>query len=145
MASIEMVIDSIRVEMMNYPRTIILKEKDGARYLPICVGTAEADAIAVKTQQIETPRPLTHDFFCAAVDALGADIQSASIDKLENSTFYASIVLRKDEEQKEIDCRPSDALAVAVRKGAPIFAEEEVLKKAGVSVDEVAGKLFELS
>jgi bifunctional DNase/RNase len=145
MANIEMVIDSIRTGMMNYPRTLVLREKDGARYLPICVGTAEADAIAVKTQQVETPRPLTHEFMSSVIDALGADLESANIDKLENSTFYARIVLRADKERKEIDCRPSDALAVAVRRGAPIFADEEVLNKASISVDEVTGELFELS
>lgn len=145
MAHIEMVIDSIRVGMMNYPRTVILKEKDGERYLPICVGTAEADAIAMKTQQVETARPLTHDFMCGAIDALGAAIESANIDKLDNSTFYARVVLRADKDRKEIDCRPSDALAAAVRKGAPIFADEEVLNKASISVDEITGRLFELS
>jgi len=145
MANIEMVIDSIRVSLMNYQRVVILKEKEGVRYLPIWIGPAEADAIAVKIQGVSLSRPLTHDFTCAAIDALGASLQSAIINKLENDTFYAKVVLQADRGQKEIDCRPSDALAVAVRKGVPIFADEKVLKKAGMLLDAETGKPFESS
>ena len=145
MANIEVVIDSIRVSLMNYQRVVILKEKEGARYLPIWIGPAEADAITVKTQGISLSRPLTHDFTCAAIDASGASLRSVIINKLENDCFYAKVVLQVNRGQKEIDCRPSDALAVAVRKGVPIFADEKVLKKAGVLLDEETGKPFESS
>jgi len=137
MASIEMVIDSIRVSLMNNQRVVILKEKEGARYLPIWIGPAEADAIAVKIEGVTLPRPLTHDFACVAIDALGGSIQSAIINKLEDDTFYAKVVLQANKEQKEIDCRPSDALAMAVRGDVPIFADEEVLKKASIVLPEV--------
>jgi len=136
MANIEMVIDSIRVSLMNYQRVVILKEKEGTRYLPIWIGPAEADAIAVKMQEVELSRPLTHDFVCAAIKALGASVQSAIINKLEEDTFYAKVVLQANKEQKEIDCRPSDALAVAVRGAIPIFVGEEVLKKASIVLPE---------
>jgi bifunctional DNase/RNase len=132
MANIEMVIDSIRVSQMNYQRVVILKEKEGVRYLPIWIGPAEADAIAVKIQNIPLSRPLTHDFTCAVIDALGANLESAIINALENDTFYAKVVLRVKGVPLEIDCRPSDALAVAVRKGAPVFANEEMFKKASI-------------
>jgi len=140
MANIEMIIDSIRVSQMNYQRVVILKEKEGARYLPIWIGPAEADAIAVKMQNVSLSRPLTHDFTCAAIDALGASLQSAIINKLEKDTYYAKVVLGVHGGQKEIDCRPSDALAVAVRKNVPIYVDEEVIKKAGILLDKETGK-----
>ena len=145
MANIEMVIDGIRVSLMNQQRVVILKEKDGTRYLPIWIGPAEADAIAVKMQGVSLSRPLTHDFMCVAVDALGGSFQSVLVNKLENDTFYAQVVLQARGGQKEIDCRPSDALAVAVRKDVPIFADEKVLKLAGILLDDETGKLFESS
>lgn len=140
MANIEMKIDGIRVSLMNYQRVVLLKEKRGARYLPIWIGPAEADAIAVEIQNVPLSRPLTHDFTCAAIDALGGSVQSVIISKLEADTFYAKVVLQVNRGQKELDCRPSDALAVAVRKDVPIFADEKVLEKAGVLQDEETEK-----
>jgi bifunctional DNase/RNase len=145
MANIEMVIDSIRVSLMNNQRVVILKEKEGVRYLPIWIGPTEADAIAVKMQDVQLSRPLTHDFTCTVIDTLGASLESATINRLENDTFYAKVVLRVEGVPLEIDCRPSDALAVAVRKDVSIFADEQVLKKASVLVDEETGKPFEPS
>jgi bifunctional DNase/RNase len=136
MANIEMVIDSIRVSLTNDQRVVLLKEKEGVRYLPIWIGPAEADAIAVKTQGVPLPRPLTHDFTCTIISALGGSLKSAIIDRLEGDTFYARVVLQADREQKEIDCRPSDALAVAVRGAVPIFVDEEVLKQASIALQE---------
>jgi bifunctional DNase/RNase len=136
MANIEMVIDGIRVSLMNNQRVVILKEKEGARYLPIWIGPAEADAIAVKIEGVPLTRPLTHDFTCAAISTLGGSLQSVIIDKLEGDTFYAKVILQANKEQKEIDCRPSDALAMAVRGAVPIFVDEEVLKKASIVLPE---------
>jgi bifunctional DNase/RNase len=143
MANIEMVIDSIRVSFMNYQRVVILKEKKGERYLPCWIGPAEADAIAVKMQDVYVPRPLTHDFCLAIVHALKGTVKHAIISDLKNDTFYAKVVLESGGKQSEIDCRPSDALAVAVRVGSPIFADEKVLRKAGIYLDE-EGKPTEL-
>jgi hypothetical protein len=140
MANIEMVIDSIRVSLMNYQRVVILKEKEGERYLPCWIGPAEADAIAVKMQGVYVPRPSTHDFVCRIVDSLGGSVESAIIDELKNDTFYAKLVLSVNDKQVKIDCRPSDALAVAVRKGVPVFADDKVLKKAGTLLDAETGK-----
>jgi bifunctional DNase/RNase len=142
MANIEMIIDDIRVSLMNDQRVVMLKEKEGARYLPIWIGPAEADAIAVKMHNIPLSRPLTHDFTCAAINALGASVQSVSISGLKKDTFYALVVLRAGREEKQIylDCRPSDALAIAVRENVPIYADEEVLKKAGILLDKETGK-----
>jgi bifunctional DNase/RNase len=135
MANKEMTIDSIRVSEMNYQRVIILKEKGRERYLPIWVGPPEGDAIAIKLQEVSLARPMTHDFACAVIDALGGSLESVVIHKLENDTFHAKMVVRAKEGQKEIDCRPSDAMAMAVRKSVPILADEEVLDKAGVVIE----------
>ena len=137
---IEMLIDSIRVSLMNYQRVVILKEKDSDRYLPIWIGPAEADAIAVKLQDVNVPRPLTHDLLRAVIDTLGASINSIVVSELKNDTFYAKIVLNVDGGQMEVDSRPSDALALAVRANAPIFADEGVLDKAGILLDKETGK-----
>ena len=137
---IEMIIDSIRVSLMNYQRVVILKEKMAERYLPIWIGPAEADAIAVKLQGVTVPRPLTHDLLHSVIDALGATINSIIVSELKNDTFYAKIILNIDGEQMEVDSRPSDALALAVRAKAPIYAEEIVLDKAGILLDKETGK-----
>ena len=137
---IEMSIDSIRVSLMNYQRVVILKEKLAKRYLPIWIGPAEADAIAVKLQGVTVPRPLTHDLLSSVIDSLGAGIDSIIVSDLKSDTFYAKIILSVNGEQMEIDSRPSDALALAVRTDAPIFVEEAVLDKAGILLDEETGK-----
>jgi bifunctional DNase/RNase len=137
---IEMLIDSIRVSLMNYQRVVILKEKMADRYLPIWIGPAEADAIAVKLQEVNVPRPLTHDLLNSVIDTLGASIDSIIVSDLKNDTFYAKIILNVDGKQVEVDSRPSDALALAVRVGVPIYAEEVVLDKAGIFLDKETGK-----
>jgi uncharacterized protein len=140
MAMIEMTVDSIRVSLMNYQRVVILKEKVAERYLPIWIGPSEADAIAVKLQGVSVPRPLTHDLLCSIISALGATINSIVVSDLKNDTFYAKVLLSVDGEQMEVDSRPSDALALAVRAEVPIFAEETVLDKAGILLDRETGK-----
>ncbi len=137
---IEMTIDSIRVSLMNYQRVVILKEKMARRYLPIWIGPAEADAIAVKLQGVNVPRPLTHDLLSLVIDSLGATIDSIIVSDLKSDTFYAKIILNVDGEQMEIDSRPSDALALAVRAEVPIYVDEAVLDKAGILLDEETGK-----
>jgi bifunctional DNase/RNase len=137
---IEMIIDSIRVSLMNYQRVVILREKDTDRYLPIWIGPNEADAIAVKLQGVSVPRPLTHDLLNSIVDALGASVNSIIVSDLKNDTFYAKIILNVDGGQMEVDSRPSDAIALAVRVDAPIYAEEGVLDKAGIMLDKETGK-----
>ena len=137
---IEMIVDSIRVSLMNYQRVVILKEKDTDRYLPIWIGPAEADAIAVKLQGVNVPRPLTHDLLYSVVGALGATVNSIVVSDLKNDTFFAKIILNADGGQMEVDSRPSDAIALAVRVEAPIYAEEIVLEKAGIVLDKETGK-----
>ncbi len=137
---IEMTIDSIRVSLMNYQRVVILKEKSADRYLPIWIGPAEADAIAVKLQGVKLDRPLAHDLLRSVVDALGAKVNSIIVCDLKNDVFYAKIILNIDGGQIDVDSRPSDALALAVRVEVPIYVEESVLDKAGIQLDHETGK-----
>ena len=139
---VEMTIDSIRVSLMNYQRVVMLKEKTTERYLPIWIGPAEADAIAVKLQGVTVPRPLTHDLLGTVIKTLGVTINSIIVSDLKNDTFFAKIIFDIDGRQVEIDSRPSDALALAVRAEVPIYVEEVVLDKAGILLDKETGKPF---
>jgi hypothetical protein len=132
----ELVIDSIRVSLLNHQRVVILKQKDIDRYLPIWIGPPEADAIAVRLQEVSVPRPLTHDLLHNAIKDLGGIIDSIVVSSMENDTYYATIVVRQGDKTVEIDARPSDALALAVRAGVQIFAAPEVMEKCGVRLDK---------
>jgi uncharacterized protein len=133
---IELTIESIRVSLMNYQRVVILKEKESDRYLPIWIGPAEADAIAVRLQEVAVARPLTHDLLRSVIDSLGASVDYVIVNDLSNDTFFARIMLQIDGRVMEIDSRPSDAIALAVRVQVPIYADESVLEKAGVKLDQ---------
>jgi len=139
---IELTIDSIRVSLVNYRRVVILKEKDSERYLPIWIGPAEADAIAIKLRGEAMPRPLTHDLLVSITNNLGASVNSVVINDLKSDTFFAKIILNVDDGQMEIDSRPSDALALAVaaENEVPIYAEDSVLERAGILLDKETGK-----
>ena len=141
----EMLIDSIRVSLMNYQRVVILKVKDADRYLPIWIGASEADAIAVKLQDVAISRPLTHDLLGSIINSLGAKVNGIVVSGLDQDTFYAKVILAIDGDTMEVDSRPSDAIALAVRAAAPIFADESVLDKAGVDMDAETGKPKHLS
>lgn len=132
----ELSIESIRLSLTNYQRVVILREKDADRYLPIWIGPAEADAIAVRLQDVSVARPMTHDLLRNLIDQLGAKIVYIVVSDLSNDTFFARIVLDVNGDTMEVDSRPSDAIALAVRAEAPIFAEESVLDRAGVVLDE---------
>ena len=133
---VEMTIESIRVSLTNYQRVVILKEKDSDRFLPIWIGPAEADAIAVRLQDVSVARPLTHDLLRKVIDDLGARVDYVFVNDLSNDTFFAKVILKVGDRNLEVDARPSDAIALAVRAEVPIFADESVLDKAGVRLDE---------
>ena len=137
---IEMTINSLGISPMNYQRVVLLKEQAGERYLPIWIGPAEADAIAVKLQSVDVPRPLSHDLLWSIISSLNASLDSVVINEIRGDTFYGIIILNARGGQVEIDSRPSDALALAVRARAPIFAEDTVLDKAGLLIDEETGQ-----
>jgi len=137
---IEVTIESIGISPMNYQRVVLLKEQAGERYLPIWIGPAEADAIAIKLQGVDVPRPLSHDLLWSVIGTLKASVNSIIINDLREDTFYGRIILNTGEEQVEIDSRPSDALALAIRAEAPIFAEDAVLNEAGLLIDKETGQ-----
>lgn len=132
----ELSIESIRLSLMNYQRVVILREKEADRYLPIWIGPGEADAIAVRLQDVAVARPMTHDLLRNLIEQLGGRVAYIVVNDLSNDTFFARIVLDVNGETMEIDARPSDAIALAVRVEAPIYAEETVLDRAGVVLDE---------
>jgi bifunctional DNase/RNase len=133
---VELTIESIRVSLMNYQRVVILREKGSDRYLCIWIGPAEADAIAVQLQEVQVARPLTHDLLRSIIDTLGAQVSHILVNDLANDTYYARIILDINGRSMEIDSRPSDAIALAVRAKVPIYADESVLERAGVLLDK---------
>lgn len=135
---IEVFVESIRVNMANYKRVVMLKEKDDGRYLPIWIGHFEADAIAIPLQNVPVSRPLTHDLLRSVISALGASVVSVVINDLADETFYAKLVLDAAGRHLEIDSRPSDAIALAVRTGVPIYVADAVLDQAGMRLDSEA-------
>jgi bifunctional DNase/RNase len=129
---IEVKIESIRVSLMSPNQVVILKELDGERRLPIFIGKTEGDAITFKLNEVNVPRPLTHDLAVNVMIELGAQPIRVVIHEIRNQHFFASIVLKVDNEETQLDARPSDALAVAVRVNCPIFVEDTVMDEAGV-------------
>ena len=132
----ELVIDSIRISQMNYQRVVVLKELATEKFLLIWIGPTEAEAIAVKMQGMNVPRPLTHDLIIDFVRAIGGSFEHILVSDLQNETFYARIVFRVGDRQHELDSRPSDAMAVAVRADVPIYVSDQVMDKAAITMDE---------
>src|SRR5438105_1603465 len=132
---IECRIESIRVSLVTQHRVVILKEVDSERYLPIWIGPYEADAIALELQEVPVARPLTHDLMRSIIGELGASVTHVLINDLRDDTFFARIVLDANGRHAEIDSRPSDAIALAVRVKCSIFVDEAVMERAGVTLD----------
>jgi uncharacterized protein len=129
---VEVTIDSVRVSLMSQHRIVVLKETGSPRYLPIWIGPFEADAITIELQNVEVARPLTHDLLKSTIEKLGAEVVQVSITELKNDTFYAEVALRVDGRRLEIDSRPSDAIALAVRSQVPVYVAEEVMDQAAI-------------
>ena len=132
---LELEIESIRVRQETQQRAVVLKVKDSDLYLPIFIGQFEVEAIRFKLMNVEGERPMTHDLLGSVIDDLGGTIHSIVVSELKNDTFFAKIVIDTNGTLIEIDARPSDALALAVRSESPIYAEDDVVEKAGVSLD----------
>ena len=125
---VEMEVSKIRIDERRGEQVIVLKEKDGNRLLPIIIGISEVTAIKMKISGIQPPRPLTHDLLKNTIAQLGAKLQRIVISRLEFNTFFAKLVLEStDGGLREVDARPSDCIAVALRADAPIFVHEDVL------------------
>ncbi|UZJ41054.1 bifunctional nuclease family protein [Prosthecochloris sp. SCSIO W1101] len=120
----------------NGAYALILYEVDGKRKLPIIIGGFEAQAIALKLENIKPPRPFTHDLFKTIADTFNLNVKEVFIDELHNETFYAKVICEMHGETQEIDARPSDAIAIAVRFGAPIYVSEEIMNEAGIREEQ---------
>jgi bifunctional DNase/RNase len=125
----------VRVEMPSNQPIVLLKELNGVRYLPIWLGAVEATAIAFAQQEVSPPRPLTHDLFKDVLMQLGAKLNDVYLTELKDGVFYAQLNF---EEGPAISARPSDAIALALRIGAPILASEDLLAEAGIEIPDQA-------
>jgi len=132
---IETVVDSIRVSLVTQHRVVLLKEVHGDRHLPIWIGPFEAEAIAMALQGMTPARPLPYDLLRTVIDELGAEIREVAVTDLSQEIFYARIVLTVNGRTIEIDSRPSDAIALAVRAKVPIYVDESVMDRAGVRLE----------
>ena len=132
----EVSIEAIRVSLMNYNRVVVLKEKDADRYLTIYIGAAEADAIAIRLQDVSVARPMTHDLLTNVMSELGARVTRVVVSEVKNDTYFARLFLSINDREVEIDSRPSDAIALAVRAEVPIFVADAVIDQAGVVLDD---------
>ena len=131
----EMVIYGVSFDLVGKQPIVLLKTADGNRYLPIWIGQPEAAAILMKLQGAQTPRPMTHDLLNDLLDQLDAKCERVSVTELRDNTFYASITISVNGSEIEIDSRPSDAIALAVRCQAPIFAAEEVIDESSIEFE----------
>ena len=130
---VEMELNKIVIDEKRHDQLIVLKEKNGSRILPIVIGLTEASAIKIKLSGFNPPRPLTHDLLQSTIENLEASIDKVIIDKLEENTFHAKIILKTaNGADKIIDARPSDSIALAVRANAPIFVEDDIIKQSEI-------------
>ncbi len=131
----EMVIYGVSFDMVGKQPIVLLKTQEGNKFLPIWIGHPEAAAILMKLQGASTPRPMTHDLVTDMLTQLDAKVTRIAVTELRENTFYALITVSIDGSELEIDSRPSDALALAVRSGAPIFAAEEVIAESAIEFE----------
>ena len=131
----EMVIYGVSFDMVGKQPIVLLKTVDGNKFLPIWIGHPEAASILMKLQGASTPRPMTHDLLCEMLGELDAKCTQVAVTELRENTFFASITLSVGGRELEIDSRPSDAIAIAVRAGAPIFAAEEVIAESAIEFE----------
>jgi bifunctional DNase/RNase len=133
---IELNLVGVRVELPSNQPIVLLREREGKRYLPIWIGVNEAQAIAIALQGIATPRPMTHDLMKNLLDEVGVSVERISITELRDGIFYAMVHIARNGSRFEVSSRPSDAIALAVRSSVPIFAAEEVLAEASIDVPD---------
>ena len=136
-------VHSVRVSLMSQHRVVLLKQVDADRYLPIWIGPFEADAIVMALQHLDPPRPMTHDLLKSAIVELGATVSHILVAELTDNTFHGRIVMDMDGRHMELDSRPSDAMALAVRFGVPIYVADGVMEQAGIATSPELGPVSE--
>ena len=122
-----MYVDKLGIDLLTHDPVIILKDESNSRYLPILIGPFEATAIALALEGSKVPRPLSHDIMVSIIEELGATVKSVNITEIKNNTFYATITLERDNQTFDIDSRPSDGIALALRTKAPIYIADHIL------------------
>jgi len=131
----EMVIYGVSFDLVGKQPIVLLKTADGNKFLPIWIGHPEAAAILMKLQSASTPRPMTHDLVTEMLEQLGAQVVRITVTELRENTFYAQITVQQDGAEVDIDSRPSDAIALAIRADAPIFAADEVIEESAIEFE----------
>jgi len=129
---VEVIIDSVRVSLTNQQRIVLLREKVGERFLPIWIGPYEAEAITISLQEIEVARPQTHDLVLGALEALSARLLRVEVVELKGDVFYGNLVVELNGVVHDVDARPSDSIALAVRAHVPILVNPDILDSAGI-------------
>ena len=132
----EMVVYGVSFDMVGKQPIVLLKTVLTNRFLPIWIGHPEAAAILARLQDSETPRPMTHDLFATALDEMDAEVVKISVVEMKDSTFFAKITLQRDGSEVELDARPSDAIALALRAKAPIFAADDVIEQSAIQMED---------
>lgn len=148
MTMVRMTVKGLMLDPISNSPIVVLRDDDDSTLLPIWVGVFEANAIALKLENYETPRPMTHDLLKGMLGAMGATVIRVVVNELRDSTFFARIVLSVAGQESEVDARPSDAIALALRVEAPIFVDQSVLDQAQTispddTQDEKVRKWFE--
>lgn len=133
---LQMRVDKVAMEVEGEQGVVILKDLEGRRLLPIWIGILEATAIALEVEGIKPARPLTHDLLKNVLESLGVEVSMVLIHDLKDNTFYGQVILRAGDTTIEMDSRPSDAIALALRTHAPIFVSERVIEQAGISSEQ---------
>jgi hypothetical protein len=126
----------VRIELPTNTPILLLREREGKRYLPIWIGTNEATAIALALEGVEPQRPMTHDLLKLVTEALGGEVNRVVVTDLRDGTFFADLILSRDGEEMSLSSRPSDAIALAARTEAPVFAARSVLDEGGVQIQD---------
>lgn len=138
-----MEVTGLTIDPVNNSPIVLLREKGGSRVVPIWIGAVEASAIAFEIEGIKLPRPMTHDLLKASIEALGGDVVRVVVVDLRENTYYAIVVVAQDGQMVEIDARPSDAIALALRVQAPVLCDSDVIDRAQVTADESDANLPE--
>lgn len=133
---IEVTVAHLGLDRTTNTPVVILREKDGSRVLPIWIGPAEASAIAMELQGMKAQRPLTHDLLKQVIIGLGGDLRRVVISSVKENTYFAELLIRRDDQVFQVDARPSDSIALALRLRAPIFTSDQLLDQSGVETDE---------
>ncbi len=138
---IEVVVSRLGLDSTTQSYVVILQEKGGERLLPICIGQPEAESIVMQMHNIKRPRPLTHDLCKSIILGLGGELQKVHITRVEKNTYFAELHIARNGNVVQVDARPSDSIAIALRLSAPIFASETLLSE--VQIEESEGEPFE--